>query len=43
MEHSKTSRKFFKAIRQAEKSSQVSGTDKNSDTPLYSEKKGKIF
>ena len=44
IEHFKTSCKLSKAIRQAEKVSQVSGVCKNSDSPLYNEtKKVKIL
>ena len=39
IEHSKTSRKLSKVIRQAEKVSEVSGTGKNFDSPLHSETK----
>ena len=39
IEYPKTSHKLCKAIRQAEKDSQVSGASKNSDNPLYSETK----
>ena len=43
IEHLKTSRKLSKSIRQAEKVSQVSGADKNSTSPLYSETKKSEF
>ena len=43
-EHPKTSHKLSKTIRQAEKVSQVSGADKNSDSSLYGKiKKVKVF
>ena len=41
IEHPKTSHKLCKAIRQAEKVSQVSSAGKNSDDLLYSETKDK--
>ena len=41
IEHPKTSHKLSKAIRQAEEVSQVRGTGKNSDSPLYGEIKKK--
>ena len=41
--HPKTSCKFFKTIKQAEKVSQVSGVDKYSASPLYSETKKSNF
>lgn len=37
VEHPKCSRKLSKSIRQAEKVSQVSGADKNSNSSLYIE------
>ena len=44
IEHPRTLYKLSKAIRQAEKVSEVSGTGKTSDSPLYSEmKKVKFF
>ena len=41
--HLKTSCKFFKTIKQAEKVSQVSGVGKYSASPLYSETKKSNF
>ena len=44
IEHPKTDHKLFKTTRQAEKVSQVSGSEKKSTSPLYSHrKKVKIF
>ena len=43
IKHPKTFHKLSKAIMQAEKDSQVSGTGKNSTNPLYNKKKLNIF
>ena len=44
IKHPKTSRKFCKAMREAEVVSQVTGAGKHSDSLFHSEtKKGKIF
>ena len=43
IKHPKASHKLSKFIRQSEKVSQVSGADKNFDTPLYNEIKNVKF
>ena len=43
IKHLKTSHKLSKTISMAEKASQVSGADKSSSCPLYSEKKKATF